>query len=475
MHRLVGLGLLLAAAAAAIPGCSDADEGTAELDAERFLERLRAIEGMRVTPMAIDPMRRWYSLELRQPVDHDDPGAGYFEQHMALLHRGEGEPVELRTAGYGREEPENADEDPDDELTRAFGANILFVEHRFFGTSKPAGDALPWMQLTARQAAADHHRIVEALKPLYRGPWLEVGGSKGGRAALHHRRFYPDDVDAVVAYVAPNSLSTDDLRYSAFLDQVGDAECRAKIVSLQRALLARRAEVLPLLEPRLAEANLRFTVLGGVDVSFEHAVQEYRFAFWQYASLPVFDCASLPAAEAPGATLADEIDNILAMFSDSALEEYAPYYYQAATESGSYGPLESGLSDLLEHPGTYRAERYPPMGVPKTFDPAFTTGMAAWIAAEAKHVVLVYGERDPWTAGAFDPAGSAEVKRFLVPGGDHLTNLEALSAGDREAAYAALGTWLGRAPAVSTKTASVAQPLATSTSWQQRWRAAHRR
>ena len=44
--------------------------------------------------------------------------------------------------------------------------------------------------------------------------------------AIYHRRFYPDDVDGTVPYVAPMSLGAPDLRYAAFLDTVGPPACR---------------------------------------------------------------------------------------------------------------------------------------------------------------------------------------------------------------------------------------------------------
>ena len=39
--------------------------------------------------------------------------------------------------------------------------------------------------------------------------------------SVYHRRFYPDDVDATVAYVAPISFGAPDDRYIDFLANVG--------------------------------------------------------------------------------------------------------------------------------------------------------------------------------------------------------------------------------------------------------------
>jgi hypothetical protein len=65
--------------------------------------------------------------------------------------------------------------------------------------------------------------------------------------SLFHRRFYPDDVDATVAHVAPLDYPADavqdpDSRYIRFLEQVGtDPACRQRLKDFQNLALARRA------------------------------------------------------------------------------------------------------------------------------------------------------------------------------------------------------------------------------------------
>jgi hypothetical protein len=429
------------------------------------LERLESVEGLQVSEIPADEAgQRWFVLGLRQPVDHADPSAGQFQQRMVLLHRDEKAPLEFVLSGYGYQSSHPGDT----EITeRLLGGNVLFVEHRFFGTSKPdLGAEPPWQYLTIRQAAADHHDIVESLKPIYAGRWVSEGVSKGGMTALYHHRFYPNDLDAVVAYVAPNSLGTDDQRYPAFLASVGDAACREKIVGVQRAALARRGEVMPPLEARLAEGGYVFSRLGDFEIAFEHAVQEYRFAFWQYGR-PA-DCDAMPDPAGEAIALVDTLEGVARGFSDLYLDFYAPYYYQAATELGQYGPLEDGIADLLAFPGTYRVTNYPPLGVPKAFDADATPDVAAWLSSEAEHVILTYGEFDPWTAGSFDPGASTAVRRFTVAGGNHGSFLDDLSEQDRDAAYGLLSTWLG-VPA-KPPTAPVRRRAASAASWQQRWR-----
>ncbi|MFX8766579.1 hypothetical protein ABTM49_20540, partial [Acinetobacter baumannii] len=60
-----------------------------------------------------------------------------------------------------------------------------------------------WKQLTIKNAADDLHAIVSSLKRLYKGKWVATGASKGGQTSLFYKCYYPTDVDATVAYVAP--------------------------------------------------------------------------------------------------------------------------------------------------------------------------------------------------------------------------------------------------------------------------------
>ena len=66
--------------------------------------------------------------------------------------------------------------------------------------------------------------------------------SKGGQT-LYFKRFYPNDVNAAVPYVAPVNLAAEDPRIYMFLNSVGTEECRDKIKQFQRAFLLKRDEI----------------------------------------------------------------------------------------------------------------------------------------------------------------------------------------------------------------------------------------
>ncbi len=91
----------------------------------------------------------------------------------------------------------------------------MFVEHRYFGESKP-DSTIGWEYLTTAQAAADHKSIVDLFKTIYKGKWVSTGISKGGQTSIFFKYYYPDAVDVWVPYVAPLNLEQEDKRIFYF-------------------------------------------------------------------------------------------------------------------------------------------------------------------------------------------------------------------------------------------------------------------
>ena len=79
------------------------------------------------------------------------------------------------------------------------GANVLTVEHRYFGKSIPS--PCDWKHLTIKNAADDMHAIVSSFKNLYTGKWIATGASKGGQTALFFKRVLLFEPGVVVTSV----------------------------------------------------------------------------------------------------------------------------------------------------------------------------------------------------------------------------------------------------------------------------------
>ncbi len=391
---------------------------------------------------------RRFSIDFDQPADHDHPEAAHFAQRLTLLHKNLGAPMVLATSGYQLQSGVT-------ELTATFETNQVTVEHRYFGTSQPAGDPT-FAHLDVRQSAADFHEITLSLKGLYATKWLGTGASKGGETVLLHRFFYPDDTDATVAYVAPFPNATDDMRFPPFLRAVGGdtyADCRTKLIAFAKTVLRRREEVKPLIKGTYGR-------IGGIDVAIEHGVFEFLFGFWQYGS-PTdakFGCPGVPADDAPAARLAEYLEATGSLYTnidDDSLAQYAAYYVQSARQLGSYAVDMAPFAGMLSHAETYRVQTYVTPGVPVVYDGAPSRDVTAWAATRAERVVLVYGEYDPWSAAALSIDSAHDSFRFVAPQNNHESSIASLAPTDRTAARAAISRWLG-APANASVTSALA-------------------
>ncbi|MBI5502808.1 MAG: hypothetical protein HY907_21365 [Deltaproteobacteria bacterium] len=405
------------------------EDGTAPEDIRTLLAR---VPGLDVIDAGGAGSVRFFELRYEQPVDQAEPGGATFGQSMTLAFVAADAPTVLMTEGYanmwGFERAEPA---------LLLDANQLVVEHRFFGLSVP--DPPDWTKLDIEQAAGDHHRIVEALRPILTGPWVSTGYSKGGMTAVYHRRFHPDDVVGTVAYVAPISFGAPDARYLAFVDAAGEPDCRARLAAVQREALLRGDALRARLDP------WRFTRLGGVERAFESVVLEVPFTFWQYAGTTY--CGSVPVV--PGASddaLFSFIDRFVGFDSagDADMDWFAPYYYQAREQLGFPDVDRESLADLLRTGAPSLEEGVLPAGAPvPAYDPAPMADIARWVAEDGARLIFVYGQWDPWTAGAFETGAAVDSFRFVVAGGTHSSQLGDLPAAEQAVAHEALERWTG--------------------------------
>jgi len=433
----------------------------AAVQAADIADQLAAIPGMTVVSEEAPPAAgfRFFFLSYRQPVDHRNPGGPTFEQRLQLLHRATDRPMVLHTTGYNMPEYSFRSEP-----ARLLDGNQISVEQRFFSPSRP--NPANWKKLDIWQAATDHHRIVQALKPLYTKKWISTGASKGGMTSVYHRRFYPRDVDGVVAYVAPNDpVNKEDRAYDEFFDSVGSTPaCRTALKDFQTLALSRRTDLVAMYEAYAAENDLHFDqVLGTADRAFEMTVLDTEWAFWQYNSEA--NCGEVPGAGATNDEIFAFIDQVagFAFYADEGILFYAPYYYQAATQLGWPQPKFTYLKGLLHYPGLYQANSSLPAELRSKHDPWPMTDVDHWVTKTSSQMLFVYGSNDPWGAEPFHPSGN-DSYTYTAPGANHGANIALLNAADAAAATATLQRWAG----VSTSPAAASQRTADLTALDQR-------
>ena len=435
MRRLLLVPLLVVAACgdnldAGGVGDDDGDDAPADI-----LDELASLDGVTVEewePFEPDPEVRYFRLTFTEPVDHDDPGAGTFELRAAIQHRDTAAPMVVYTSGYDI----GATARPS-EPAALLGANQLSLEYRFYGESRP--ETIPWPLLRIEQAAADEHDVLTKLATIYRGATIGTGGSKGGEHALEYMYLHPEDMDGVVAYVAPVITDFPDLRYDGILDRIGTDPCRTALRAAAREMLVRRAAM----ESRAGSLG-PYTVVG-VAHAVETAIVELEFSFWMTRG--VNDCNAVPvAATATDAQLFAFLDETSSpgAYSDEELAwAGTQYIYQDAVELGYPVWNHESLDDLLVYSYEDWTAFLPP-GEPVPYDPTHARALAAWVEDEAEHILVIGGEWDPWGAGYPPVAPGRDAYALTVTHGSHWSSgIYSLDTADQSLAIDALDRWTG--------------------------------
>lgn len=375
-----------------------------------------------------------YELKIKQPVDHQHPGKGFFYQRAFLSHKDFNQPTVMYISGYSQNRVYET------EITKLLSANQLSIEHRFFGESLP--DSLDYNYLTLEQATADLHHINKIFKQIYAGKWISTGISKGGATTIFYKYFYPEDVHAGIPYVGPINREYEEKRLYAFLDTVGSDECRAKILAFQKRIFQHRDEVLPLLKTYSQGAHLKFTYLS-FEEAFEYSVLEYPFAFWQYGS-PCNEIPSDTSTLVSAVQYLMKVSNI-SMFSDRDIDYFLPHYYQSASQMGYYGyeteKFEDDLKALPLQPHPHAA--LVPDKIPVKFDGSLLKEINDWTQKEGDHLIYIYGATDTWTAAAVPPSKDVDALWFFMKGKDHSTaRYKEMTASEKDKFISTLERWL---------------------------------
>jgi len=403
---------------------------------------LAAVPGMRVVKESPAPAGyRSFALTYRQPVDHRHPGRGTFAQRLTLLHRSTARPMVLHTNGYDLNYQTS---DYRAEPTEILDGNQISTEQRYFGTSRPR--PVDWTKLDIRQAAADHHRLVQALKPLYPARWISTGASKGGMATVYHRRFYPHDVAGSVAYAAPNNTDDrDDSAADRFLARRGTPACRAALTAVQREILgSRRAEMAGRLSRWAAREGHTFRTIGSADRVLELTVLQLPMLFWMRDGEAGCDGIPRPAAEGDAlySWFADVV--LLPAYADRHLLPVTASYYQLGTQLGFVELAAPQLAGMLRHPGIQRMRTYVPRTIPLRFQPGAMPDIDRWVRHHGSELSFVYGENDLARAEPFRTGkGSRDAHVYLAPHTSHVVRIADLAPRDRARATAALRRWAG--------------------------------
>lgn len=393
---------------------------------------LKSLPDIEVTSIKSDNIfSEAYEIFITQPIDHNNPDGPKFKEQLFLSHIDKEKPMVIDLDGY-------AVNNRTTELSRILGCNQIMVEHRYFGESVPA--PFDWKYLTIKQAADDHHRIIELFKQYYTGKWITTGISKGGSCAIFHGYFYPDDADASVPYVGPLNLSIDDQRVYEWIKTVSTPECRQKVFNFQKLCFEKRDELYPMFLDNANKKNLKYEIVGN-EKAYEYAVLEYSFAYWQWGD---GNCDEIPDENSS----LDEIwEHLLknggvTYFDDLSIEDNYPFFYQCYTEFGYYAYEVDQFKDYIKYADGKTPFFIPPDSNP-TYDPTLLKSISNWASNEAENFIFIYGGNDPWTSPGVCLSGKTNSLRMVLPNGSHASRIKGFSKKDKDLIYSRLESWLG--------------------------------
>lgn len=186
--------------------------------------------------------------------------------------------------------------------------------------------------------------------------------------SIYHRRFYPNDVDGTVAYVAPQDVNNnEDSAYDKFFTKVGDdPACRAALNNVQIEALHRRTELVGEYAAWATENQRTFTIVHNADV---------------------------PATTASSDDILAWMDAIYGLDSNTeqGIEGFIPYYYQAASQLGYPFVTLPHLKGLQHYRGQDVAQSYIPASLHPRFEPLAMLDIDLWVKLASQQLLFVYG------------------------------------------------------------------------------------
>lgn len=437
-----------------------------------------------------------YLLIFDQPFDWNDPSKGTFPQRVAIYLSEDAEINVMETQGYFLQEYAY-----DEETRKAYNiigmdifapemvnlvtksGNYINVEHRFFGESRPSDmnntDTKYWEYNTPENAANDYHKIYSALAPVLGERWISVGTSRGGLMTNVYAKYYPEDMDVYIPYVAPCSDGIDgNSMYKFVYEQIGDdvfgkekaAEYRQTVLDFQAELIKNKNILLGSYADIVEGQGIKFqNDLGDYGILYDLNVLEFAVQVWQKKDNQDFESLRnlLDMPEDTTELKAQKFEAIFQTFynvqnpQDWAYSYVAwPYYVDGVMYYGQYLYDFSYIRKALEKEGAEDAlsvtadmDKDIPWNIVFTpeqretfkYDGAFRALLSEDMkTTKAKHL-MIFGATDPWISQAIPEEitkGNDNIRRYINPNYPHESNISNMPQETKNEIIETLKDWL---------------------------------
>ena len=379
-----------------------------------FQEKFSKLFDCSIIPKTNVNFKEYYEITVQQTLDHSN-SKDKFNQRIYIGFQDFNAPTIIVTDGYAIDYASKSDYF--NELAKELKANIVVVEHRFFGKSVP--DSLDWTLLTMKQAADDYHLIKLMLDKVLTGKWLSTGISKGGQAALSYKMFYPKDICASVAYGSAiknkQTVFTDTI-----LSSLSQTPCGKKINELQNYLFRHKSILLPFFSDFATQKNYSFAPLDNETV-LDYLILELPFSFWQNGN----KCSDIPDTTYIPENLMNYLIKVVPprFFSTTNKKQLESAFFMFYHELGYY---EYNIKPFVKYlkQKDYSNKYFAPPHTTIQYDNSFHKMVNAFINSnKSKCVFFIYGQNDPWALQT-----TTSKNTFIVPAGSHKSRIADFSA-----------------------------------------------
>lgn len=376
---------------------------------EIFKDQFSIFFDYTIIPKTNTNFKEYYEITIQQAVDHSNPNKN-FNQRIYLGFQDFNAPTVIVTDGYAIDYASKPDYS--NEIAKELKANLVIVEHRFFGKSVP--DSIDWNLLTVKQAADDYHVIKSLLDKLLIGKWLSTGISKGGQAALSYKLFYPKDIEATVVY--GTAIKNKQIIYTdQVLANLSQTNCGKKINELQLYLFKNKSKLLPYFNEFVTEKKLDFKPLDNETV-LDYLLLELPFSFWQNGH----ECLHIPDTAPTLSDLASYLTKVVPprFFSTANKMQLEPAFYMFYHELGYYEYNTKPFIKFLKQKD-YSNKYFAPQNVAIQFDNTFQNQVNAFMKSnDSENIFFIYGQNDPWALQTL-----VNKNKFIVPDGSHKSRI----------------------------------------------------
>ncbi len=420
------------------------------LNAQNILPKLQELFGAEnIMKVDSSTFKEYYKINVPQLIDHNDSTKGTFLNRILLGFDSLTAPIVMESAAYGITK-NYQDSNYKTELTQLLHTNQLIVEHRYFGTSIP--DSTTFKYLTYKQVSDDFHHITQKLKTIFSGRWIATGWSKGGDEVFAYKFYYPNDVDATVAYGISLTMEKEEKRFDEFMAQKRKTPEGEKLYEAQIYLLKNKERLLPAFIDYVQDIKKYMEadfIEYDWETMYEYGVLGLQNNFWQrYGDYEKFEKdiqlnyeVLLEMGYEPKILKIDNKDKLIYVLDAIYSKKMKAHYYQAFSQGGYYGYNEEPFSKYLKNKD-YPLDFF--AGQKTVFDNSFRLDQKKFAETEMERVMFILADTDPWSIICPIPMASGKDNiKLILKNSNHFVKLQDFDDETRKQAIQKLKTWIG--------------------------------